>query len=218
MFDLLHDRDADSDSDSGYGRERDDDPPRGSSSFPMTRRDEIERLHDQTLRDTRAFLARREGRSGKKSSSVGGEIISLGALAAGAASSAYLSQRFRNAGGVVPLGVLLGGIGYAGAHFGVFGAAGDQVKNASIGAALASLAIWAAGYGSLAAERAASQAPATGASAGLGLASAPVPAISASSAWPPSPSPGFAPPGALAGAPMTQADFMNLILAGRRAA
>ena len=221
MFDFLHDPDSDSsdrdpDRGSGRGRERDD-SPYGSSGdeefMPMTRRDAIDRMQDQALRDTRKFLARREPKRDNRMS-IGSDIVSLLSLAGGVAGSAYLSQRFRNAGGVVPLGVLLGGLGYTGAHFGVFGHLSPYAKNASIGAALASLAIWAAGYGSIAAEKSTSQAavnPATG-HLGLGPGQPPSP-------WPPQPL-AFAPaqpPVNQPQAPQSQQDFMNLIL-GRRAA
>ena len=215
MFDFLHDPDSDAegrdpDRGSGRGRERDDSPYESSADeefMPMTRRDAIDRMQDQALRDTRRFLARREPKRDNRMS-IGSDIVSLLSLAGGVAGSAYLSQRFRNAGGVVPIGVLLGGLGYTGAHFGVFGHLSPYAKNASIGAALASLAIWAAGYGSIAAEKSASQAAVN-------------PATGHQPPWPPQPL-AFAPPAAMPlspapQAPQSQQDFMNLIL-GRRAA
>lgn len=213
MFDFLHDPDSDADREPdrerGSGRERHDSPygSRDDEEFmPMTRRDAIDRMQDQALRDTQKFLARREPKRDNRMS-IGSDIVSLLALAGGVAGSAYLSQRFRNAGGVVPIGVLLGGLGYTGAHFGVFGHLSPYAKNASIGAAVASLAIWAAGYGSIAAEKSTAQAavnPATG---------------QAQPPWPPQPL-AFAPaqpPVSQPQAPQSQQDFMNLIL-GRRAA
>lgn len=167
-----YDRDADGDESSygrerdvSYGRERDDSPyrSRGEEDFmPMTRRDmrDVDRLSDRVLRDTKTFIQKREQKCEPKQTRAE-EIGSMVALAFGALGTAYLSQRFRQAGAVVPLGVLAGGLLYGSSYAGVLGGFSEYGKSAAVGAALASGVIWAAGYGSLAAERAHAQAPTT---------------------------------------------------------
>lgn len=204
----------DPDVEHSYGMERDDSPygSRDEEDFmPMTRRD-IDRLYDHALRDTKTFISKREQKSEPKAArSRSEELASIGALAVGALGTAYLSQRFRQAGAVVPLGILLGGIGYGSAHFGLAGGFSDYLKHASIGAALASGVIWAAGYGSLAAERAQAQVPTT-TTAGFGpqVIRSPFGSPPEQAAFGPAPYSPFAPPAAPA-APTSDADYFNLV-------
>lgn len=165
-----HDRDPDSD---GYGSDRDDSPfasKREARFMPMTRRDrdghererepeyspsvrDVDRLYDHALRDTSSFLKKRDEHV--KTRGVGEQALSIGEMFAGAVLGGYLSQRFRASGGAVPTGLLLGAIGFGAAQFTqMFGRYGEDVKNLAIGSALASGVIWAAGYGSLSAEKA----------------------------------------------------------------
>jgi hypothetical protein len=173
MTDFLHD-DDESDRDFDYdegserdkGRERDDSPfasGKEARFMPMTRRD-VDNLYDHALRDTRRFLGRDKE---KKEKTTGQQALSIGEIIAGAIVGGYLSQRFRNAGGPIPTGLLLGGVGFGAAELTkVFGSYTDHVKNVAIGSALASAVIWAAGYGTVAAEKAEQKAegnvPATG--------------------------------------------------------
>ena len=232
MFGFLNDKDTDRDEDrdhdrdddrgrssrSSYGRgfDRDDSPfasSREESFMPMTRRDadvDVDRLSDRTLRDTSAFLRKRDEQA--KSRSTGQVALSVVEMFLGALAGGYLSQRFRATSGAIPTGLLLGGVAYGAAHFTqMFGRATEDVKNAAIGSALASGVIWAAGYGSLGAEKADVKAdgnfPVT---AGVPQhVPMQLPQQPAQAAWPtPAYQPAFRPP---QGAP-TVADFQSLVM------
>ena len=173
MFGSSHDSDQDSgDRDldfdhrvrprAGRGASRSDSPfasAREESFMPMTRRDadadvDVDRIRDHALRDTSSFLKSRDEHT-KKERSTKEQVLSIGEMLLGAVLGGYASQRFRATSGAVPTGLLLGGVMYGAAQFTqLFGRATEDVKNLAIGSALASGVIWAAGYGTLGAEKA----------------------------------------------------------------
>lgn len=157
------DSDHDVDGDDGSRRDRDDDgggspfnSQREADFMPMTRRDEpevdVDYLTRSTLRDTRAFIQQREQKPCERS--FGEQLRDFGEIGLGVAGGAYLSQRYRQNGGIVPLGVLLGGMGLGASYLQLFGRYNADVRNVSIGTMLASLAILMAGRGAVGAEHA----------------------------------------------------------------
>jgi hypothetical protein len=116
----------------------------------ISRRD-VSDLRRRTLDRTRAFLERRDKHAEERPAVEQG--LRFAEMAGGAIVAAFLAQRFRQAGGAIPLGILLGGIGYGAAHLRAFGRWSEDVKNASLGAGLSSVVLWAAGLGGLKEEQ-----------------------------------------------------------------
>lgn len=139
----------------GSGRARDD--ARGSALMAMTRRDPLrqtQELHRRSLKDMRSFLDERDSgvdpMQSVTSHAVTGLEILGGALAAG-----FLSQRFRQQGAMIPVGVTLGALGLIAAQFGMAGKLSPDLRNVAFGAAASAVALWAAGRGIISAEAAA---------------------------------------------------------------
>lgn len=136
----------------------------------MSRRDDVEgdrdddrdvdSLRDYVLKGTKRFIKKSGGGGSSSKKSEPDPFRTFAAAAVGGAGAAFLSQRFRDAGAIVPLGVLLGGLGYAASHLEVAGSFSKDVRNASIGAGLSSLILWVAGHGMLSNEKAAAHEPA----------------------------------------------------------
>lgn len=112
--------------------------------MPMTRRD-VEDLYAKSLRGTKEFLSRRE--ADDPTASLAGLALAGTEIAAGAAVGGFLAQRFRQTGAIVPVGMLIGAVGLAGAQFGMFGKLSPDVRNLSLGAIASGVALWAAGRG-----------------------------------------------------------------------
>ena len=177
MFSALHDRDRDRDFDydadsdvddsyveersapraraskplAGFGSERRDVADADPDFMPMTRRD-VDSLYKSSLDRTRNFFASRE--TCDPTATLGGLALTASEIAAGAAAAAFLAQRFRQAGAVVPVGAILGAVGLAGAQFDMFGKLSPDVRNVSLGAIASAVALWAAGRGIVSAEEA----------------------------------------------------------------
>ena len=146
------DRDLASDGDGdGVGYDRDDaqDHDESVEFMPMSRRD-VDQLYDSALGDMKRFLDERKACDPTRS--LAGVAIVGAEIAAGAALSGYLSQRFRVAGAVVPVGLLLGAAGLAASQFEVLGRFSPDLRNVSLGALASAAALWAAGRGIVASE------------------------------------------------------------------
>lgn len=138
-------------SDAGFGTGRVRSDAAVEASMPMTRRD-LDKLYESSLRDTAAFLDARRGAPTRIS--IPDVAVSLAEVAGGAAAAAYLAQRFRTAGAVVPVGLTLGALGLLGAYFGAFGGATNHALRISLGLAGGAGALWAAGVGAVHGEAA----------------------------------------------------------------
>jgi hypothetical protein len=150
----------------GTGRDRTDKPAAFDPSFmPMTRRDAVTSLSHRSVEDTKRFLADRETQC-ERATSPAGIVLAGGEVLAGAALAGFLAQRFREAGAVVPVGVILGILGIAGAQFEMFGKLSPDVRNVAIGALASAAALWAAGRGIISADALAAQQQAAGAATG----------------------------------------------------
>lgn len=203
----------------GVGRERDDAWEAGG--MPMTRRD-IDALYRGALRDTHRFLQRRRDADGPSSAkqtpvelAVGGVEVIGGAMAA-----AYLAQRFRLAGALVPVGVTTGLLLLLAAHYNVFRGADAHAQRIAIGLLAGAGGIWAAGQGALLAEG--RDQPATTGGTGAAQTGGTLAAIAARVQQTPTPAEAARlsamPSGGLpAEAPVTLADLQHLV-AMRRAA
>ena len=161
--DVAHDEDGGS----GFGRDRRAAPPSprlpafNPAFMPMTRRDGLSDLSRRSVEGTRRFLDQRE----KAEAATGAPGIALTGIEVlgGAALAGFLAQRFREAGAVVPVGVILGVLGLAGSQFEMFGKLSPDVRNLAIGALASAAALWAAGRGVISADAlAAQQGAATG--------------------------------------------------------
>lgn len=139
----------------GQGRDRDDASDADDEFMPMSRRD-VDTLYRSALGDMREFLEQRKAHDPTKS--LMGVAIAGTEIAAGAAIAGFLAQRFRQAGAVVPVGVILGAVGLAASQFEMFGRASPDVRNVSLGALASAAALWAAGRGVIGAEEAAGRA------------------------------------------------------------
>ena len=157
--DLDYDRDFDFDGDmdrdvrgSGRGLERDDRPDFEETAMPMTRRD-VDALYDFSARDTDRFLGRRAG-APKKDTGEDGVSLLVGSaeVVGGAMAAAFLAQRFKRQGVIVPAGIVLGILAHVGSYLGVFGASGAHFARFGTGLIAGSSAVWAAGHGTLAAQ------------------------------------------------------------------
>lgn len=134
----------DDDSPRGSGRERRDSAP--ATTMPMTRRD-IDSLYSSALRDTKSFLSKR--REQKPGMPTAAEIaISGGEVIGGAMASAYLAQRLRQSGLVLPVGLTFGVLSLIASWF--YG--NKHLMFGGIGLVAGAGAMWAAGHGSLSAE------------------------------------------------------------------
>ena len=136
----------------GVGRERDDAWEAGG--MPMTRRD-IDALYRGTLRDTHRFLQRRRDAdaNGRSEKSAPLELAVTGVeVVGGAMAAAYLAQRFKLAGALVPVGVTTGLLLLLAAHYNAFHGAEAHAQRIAIGLLAGAGGIWAAGQGALSAE------------------------------------------------------------------
>ena len=137
----------------GRGSERHDLARR---TMPMTRRDEpwsqtdIDSLYESASRDTERFLSPRRDRH--EPPNVGNLLVGSAEVVGGAMAAAYLAQRLKRSGAIVPVGIVLGLLAHVAAYMGVVGEGGPHLARFGTGLLAGAGAAWAAGYGSLAAE------------------------------------------------------------------
>ena len=208
-FDADYDADGDADYDAdpfvGRGSVRSDKSP--DDAMPMSRRD-IDEIYKTSLRDTRKFIDRRRGLTqGPRAAEL---ALSSAEVVGGAMAAAYLAQRFRQSGALVPVGITLGVLGHLASYFGMFGAHSIHVARLSTGLLAGAGAIWAAGAGALASQG--TDQPRTG-QAPPAFAFAPQPFTPPQPFAPPPPAFAFASPlpamAAPSGAP-SEADYQRL--------
>lgn len=137
---------------------------RESELMSMTRRDpvrEAKDLYRTSIDDMKNFLSERE--TAEPMHSVSGIAVTGLEIAAGAGIAAFLAQRFRQAGAVVPVGVTMAVLGLIASQFNMVGKLSPDLRNVSFGAGASAIALWAAGRGIIATEAAAPAGqPATG--------------------------------------------------------
>jgi hypothetical protein len=200
--DFDRDPDFDGDEDAPRGHERNDRAP--APSMPMTRRD-IDSLYSSALDGTRSFLNKRReqktaGMPSPAELAIGGAEVVGGAMAA-----AYLAQRLRQSGLVLPVGLTLGTLTLLASWF--YG--NKHLMFGGFGLLAGAGAMWAAGHGSLSAEGA--DAPDVSPNAAP-FARAPIssPARFAGAAFAPAP----AAPAFGGQTPLTEAQYQNIFRGG----
>ena len=202
--------------------------------MPMTRRD-VGELSARAVREAESFVSQRETDAERAKGKAFGEITSAIPIGVGALAGGFLSTRYKEAGAVIPLGLLLGGLAVVGSFLPMspFGQWAALARKAGYGAMLSSGVIWAAGHGAIFAERTASPSPGApsagpppprGALGSAPFGSAPVPQGTPAQqpAYAQPQQPAYGQPGAQqqapqqASMPATVQDFLDIVTRGRR--
>ena len=130
--------------------------PKTTAGMPMSRRD-VDALYDRSLRDAKSYVAKKRGDT-RKPDPIELAIQAVASIAGGYGAG-YLAQRFRTAGGPLPIGVVLGLVGHAATYKLLSGSAAGYGHALSTGMLTGAAAIAGAGHGALGAEKAAAHAP-----------------------------------------------------------